>query len=166
MKGRFSITLLLLCSILTNKAQNLDSILSVYAKDRGYDTLTYTLGKTPKWLRNAKAKTFINNFSHNPQSVNHYLAMNDDATFVFLVFYEPGIDMTIGRWEKKNDSLVVLNWNKTETIQAFTNKQKWRNYSTYFSGTPFKIDNWTFIVRDSILVPISRKDEILSASFY
>jgi hypothetical protein len=164
MKGRFLIVSLLVYYASIGQSGKLDSILTEYAKDRSYDTLTYTLGKTPNWFRNLKAQTFTNNFSHSTiHSVNHYLALNDDFTFVFLVFYEPGIDMTIGKWKIEKDSLLVLNWNKKKTIEAFKDKKKWKKYATTFSGMPLKISNWIFTSRNNVLIPIKRENELTSS---
>ena len=118
-----------------------------------YDTYEYALTQNDKWAKNSKTVTFEN----QGNSHSTYFAINNDSTFIFLSIYEPGEFLTTGKWTKPNDTTFTFNWDKNKTLAICKDKKIYHKYYKYSMPLPLKITDWTFIRRDSVLSPTSKR---------
>ena len=131
------------------RSQNVDSLTTINSFLR-WDTVEYELTTNAKWVKNKKTKTFENQGYYH----STYLALNSDSSFEFLIICEGPNHLTIGQWEKLNDSTISLAWDPVKSQQVCEDKKKSSKYYQYSYFTPIDVRGWTFIMKSKKLIPL------------
>lgn len=125
----------------------------------GFEEDIYTQRtETSKWA--GLGARFYGNFGMWHSAL---ITLRGDHIFLFEAGFEVGNNLTVGRWSKVADSIIVLQWDDTLSLHLcrdttfaasyFQRKRRKNNYPW-----PLKIENWRFIMRNDQLVPVTCVD--------